>query len=329
MIAALPAGAEWALWAALAALGLAASALYSGSETGIYVLNKMRLDLRAEAGSRPARALRGILREFDRLLAGLLIGNNLVNYLTTFSISVLFTMGGAKERTEWYTLAAATTLLFVFGESVPKNLFQRSPERLIYRLVWFLRGSLAAFRWCGLLGLVRLVGALVSPLRRSHHPFAHEGLAALLAEGQASGALTHAQSIMADRVMHLTDVVVADVMKPLKDILSAPRSVTSEQLLELVREANYTRIPLLAEDGSVAGILDIYDVLMAEAPVQPADKMAPPLVVPDDWTVTDALYHMQTEHAPMAVVADPRGRHAGIVTVKDLVEQIVGELGAW
>ena len=329
MIAALPAGAEWALWAALAALGLAASALYSGSETGIYVLNKMRLDLRAEAGSRPARALRVMLRKFDVLLAVLLIGTNLSTYLTTFAISVLFVMGEAGDRAEWYTLAAAASLLFVFGESVPKNLFQRSPERLVYRLVWFIRGSLAAFRWCGLLGLVRSFGAGASRLLGSRQAFAHEGLAALLAEGQASGALTHAQSIMADRVMHLTDVTVAAVRKPLKEVLSAPLSVTREQLLELVREANYTRIPLLRPDGSVAGILDIYEVLMAEGPVRPADKMTPPLVVPDDWTVTDALYHMQTGHASMAVVADAGGKHVGIVTVKDLVEQIVGELGAW
>jgi CBS domain containing-hemolysin-like protein len=176
---------------------------------------------------------------------------------------------------------------------------------------------------------VRSFGAAAGRLFRSHQALAHEGLAAILAEGQASGALTHAQSIMADRVMHLTDVTVAAVRKPLKNVLTAPQSVTREQLLELVREANYTRIPLLRDDGSVAGILDIYEVLMAEAPVRPADRMAPPLVIPDAWTVTDALYHMQTEHAPMAVVADGGGRHVGIVAVKDLVEQIVGELGAW
>ena len=329
--------ADWTLWAALACAGLVCSALYAGIETGVYVLNKMRLDLRAEAGSLAARVLRRMLRKFDSLLAVLLIGNNLVNYLTTFAISVLFVMGVGPRRAEWYAMAAATGLLFVFGESVPKNLFQRSPERLVYGLVWFLKASRAAFRWCGLLGLVRLAGRAVSKAKSSHHPFAHEGLAAILAEGLSSGALTHAQSIMADRVMHLTDVTVDAVMKPMKLVLKAPRNVTRERLLELVKEANYTRLPMLETDGAgrpaeppaVAGILDIYDVLMAPEPVEPASVMAPPLVVPGHWTVTDALYHMQTSHAPMAIVADARGRHVGMVTVKDLVEQIVGELGAW
>jgi CBS domain containing-hemolysin-like protein len=320
---------DWVLWFALAMLGLLCSGLYSGAETGLYVLNKMRLDLRAEAGSPAARALRVMLRKFDALLAVLLLGTNLSTYLTTFAISVLFVMGGAGPRAELYTLAAATPVLFIFGESIPKNLFQRSPERLIYGLVWFLRVSMAAFRWCGLLGLVRLVGSIVPRLKHSHHPFVHEGLAAILAEGQAAGALTHAQSIMADRVMHLTDVTVDAVMKPMKLVRKAPRSITLPQLLELVKEANYTRLPLLEEGGVVAGILNIYDVLMAEGPVEPASKMTPPLAIPGNWTVTDALYHMQTSQAPMAVVTDARGAHAGIITVKDLVEQIVGELGAW
>jgi putative hemolysin len=329
MLASLPAPAEWILWSALAAIGLACSALYSGFETGAYVLNKMRLDLRAEAGSTSARALRAMLRRFDVLLTSLLIGSNFAEYLVTFSISVLLAMGGAGDRTEWYALAISTTLLFVLGESVPKNLFQRSPDRLVYRLVRPVKWSMAAFRWCGILGLVRALGRLLTRRIGKHHAFAHEGLAAILAEGRAAGALTHAQSIMADRVLHLTDVTVAAVMKPLASVLKAPRSVSHEGILELVREANYTRVPLMNDDGSVAGILDTYEVLMAEGPVAPRQKMQPPLVLPDAWTVTDALYHLQTEHASMAVVADPGGRHVGIVTVKDLVEQIVGELGAW
>ena len=322
---------DWVLWAALAGVGLVCSALYAGTETGIYVLNKMRLDLRAESGSLAARVLRRMLRNFDSLLAVLLIGTNLATYLTTFAISVLFVfaMGEGGRNTEWYTLATATGLLFVFGESVPKNLFQRSPERLVYRLVWFLRGSSFVFRWCGLLGLVRLMGRAISRSRGSHLPLAHEGLAAILAEGLSSGALTHAQAIMADRVMHLTDVTVDAVMKPMARVLTAPRGVTRERLLELVKEANYTRLPILEANGAVAGILDIYDVLMAAEPVEPASVLTPPLVLPGRWTVTDALYHMQTSHAPMAIVADAHGRHVGMVTVKDLVEQIVGELGAW
>ena len=329
MTAGLSSAMEWAPWLALAAAGLVCSSLYSGCETGVYVLNKMRLDLRAETGFTPARTLRSLLRRFDALLAAILIGNNLANYLTTFSITVLVTMGGAGPGTEWYALAASTTLLFVFGESVPKNLFQRSPERLVYRVVWFMQGSLVAYRWCGILGLVRSFGAIVSRVRRSHHPFAREGLAALLAEGQASGALTHAQTIMADRVMHLTDVLVADVMKPLRQVVTAPRDVSREQLIELIRRHNYTRLPLVDPGGAVAGILDIYDVLMAPGPVLPEEEMTPPLLVAGGWTVSDALYHMQQAHQTLAVVTDARGASVGIVTIKDLVEQIVGELAAW
>jgi CBS domain containing-hemolysin-like protein len=327
MIAGMSSAMEWVLWLALAAAGTALTALYDGAETGLYVLNKMRLDLRAESGSRPARLLRDMLGTSASVLAVLLIGTNIATYVTTFAVSVLFVHAGAGDRAEWYTLAVVTPLLFILGESVPKNLFQRSPERLVYPLVWFLRASSAVFTACGLLPLVRALASVLP--RRRRLPLAHEGLAALLAEGQASGALTHAQTIMADRVMHLTDVLVADVMKPLRQVVTAPRDTSREQLVELVRRHNYTRLPLVEADGAVAGILDIYDVLMAPGPVLPEEKMTPPLLVLGGWTVSDALYHMQQAHQTLAVVTDARGATVGIVTIKDLVEQIVGELAAW
>jgi putative hemolysin len=317
----------WLPWAIVAVVAMALSACYSAAETGTYVLNKMRLELRAEGGSSAARSLRRMLRKSDALLSGLLIGANVAEYLATFGISAVFLQFFSPERAEWYTLAVATPLLFVVGESVPKNLAQRSPEKLVYRLVWFLRGSQWVLTACGVLPLVRAVGSLVARRKRGASPIAHEGLAAILAEGQASGVLTHAQSIMADRVMNLTDVLVADVMRPMRNVTSAPVDVSRDGLLERVRQTDFSRLPLLGPDGRVAGILDVYDVLLADAAVRPAEAMTPPLLVPGRWTVTDALYHMQKAHSLMAVVTDKQDRQAGIVTIKDLVEQIVGELG--
>ncbi|HUT59649.1 MAG TPA: CNNM domain-containing protein [Phycisphaerae bacterium] len=329
MIADVPAMLEWVQWASLAAAGLVLTGLYAGAETGIYVLNKLRLDLRAEGSSRAARSLRGMLQRSDSLLAGLLIGTNLAAYLTTFAVGAMFVLAGYERYAELCTLAVATPLLFVFAESVPKNLFQRSAETLVYRLVWFLRASMVAFTACGLLPLVRGFAGLLSRLRGGAHPLAHEGLATILAEGQAAGLLTHAQSIMADRVMQLGGVRVAEVCHPMKTALWAPQGITREQLFELVKDHNYSRVPILGAEGRVVGILNIYDVLMAPEPVQPADRMTPPLLIGDRMTVTDALYRMQRAHAAMAIVTDTDGKHIGLVTIKDLVEEIVGELEAW
>ena len=329
MIALAPA-ASWLIWSALVVLGVGLGALYAGLETGIYVLNKIRLDLRAEAGSAPARILRRHLRDPGNLLAVLLVGTNVCGYVTTFAISAMFVLAGSADRAEWYTLAVATPLMFLFRESVPKNVFQRLAERLVYRLAWLLAISSAAFNLIGLAPLVRGFSRLVMrllPLDR--RGVRHHGLESIMAEGAACGLLTHFQSLMARRVMNIADVRLAQVMTPMSNVVSASDDVTADEFLALLRDHEYRRVPLIDRDGQVVGIVDIYDVLIDEDRARPADKKVPPFVLAADMTVTDALYRMQRARAAMAVVRNKADQHLGLVTVKDLVEEIVGELSEW
>lgn len=329
------------MWLAVAVAAAALSFGYSGLETGIYMMNKIRLDLRAETGSRAARTIRKIVSDQSRFLAILLIGNSLATYAASFAISAMFVLAGYGEHSEWLALAVATPLLFVLCESVPKNVAYRQSERLVYRLSGLLSVSDLVFRWTALLGLVRGVSSLLMKLtgarQKGYIPMGHEGLSAVVAEGHASGVLTHMQTIMADRVMHIGKVKVRDVMIPLGLVVTAPVKVDRPKMLELVAAHNFSRFPLQGEGGQIVGILNVYDALaedqqVADRQAGPAvleTKAPPPLVVSDSASVTDALYRMQRTHSPMAVVADKAGRHVGIVTIKDLVEEIVGELDAW
>lgn len=149
-----------------------------------------------------------------------------------------------------------------------------------------------------------------------------------MVEGHASGVLTHLQSVMAQRVMNIAHVTLANVMIPMAKVVKADGNIGEESLRRLIGEQNHSRLPLIDAAGQVAGIVDIYDVLAAEGPVDLANLASKPLVLPADLTITEALYRMQRAGASMAVVADA-GRHGGIVTIKDLVGQIVGELEAW
>ena len=240
-------------------------------------------------------------------------------------------LAGAGERAEWYTLAVATPILFVVGDAVPKSVFRRLRESIVYRLSWFLRVSDVLFHVTGLAPLVRGVSAglmwLLGASRR-RRPYHHLGLAAVLAEGHASGALTHFQSVMADRVMQIGDVRLTDVMMPMRHVVRAQQDATVRQIVELIRDHSYSRLPLLDADGQVAGVLDVYEVLTADKSVVPAELAGRPLILSADTTVTDALYQMRQARRALAVVEDA-GKHVGIVTIKDLVEEIVGELEAW
>jgi len=328
--------AAWAGLAVAAGVAVALCGLYCGMETGLYVLNRIRLDLRASAGSRPARRLAGLLRHGEMLLAVLLIGTNLTSYAATWAIATMFLLGGVgPHAAEIYTELTATLALFVLGDSVPKNIFRLRAERLMYRLSGLLRASSAVFTVTGLAPLVRGASAAVLWLARRGRQgpgLAQERVAEILAEGQAGGAMTHVQSVMADRVMRLRDVRLRNVMVPMGKVASVRGDASRDEMLRAAQNSSFSRLAVRDAAGQVVGVLDVYDVLADEAVQRPAERMSEPLVLPAEATVTDALYHMQRAHKRLAVVAGPGkdgARHVGIVTIKDLVEEIVGELEAW
>ncbi len=324
---------QWVIWLGLLAACLMTAALMAGMETGIYVLNKIRLDLRGEANFASARTLRRMLARPGRLLAVLLVGNNIAVYGATFAVSAMFVLSGRRAHAEWYALAVAAPLLFVLGESVPKNVFQRLAETLTYRLVWLLAAASTILHATGLVPLVRAFSwLLLKVLRAGDAPaglVGREGLSAVVAEGHASGALTHMQSIMADRVMNIADVQLSDVMIPMERVDSAPADADSERLRALAAGQSHSRLPIVDDSGKVTGIADVIDILTCTSPALPTEKVRQPAALSGDLSVTDALYKMQRAHAAMAVVQDAEGKHIGIVTIKDLVEEVVGELEAW
>ena len=123
-------------WAMLLA-GMVLSFLYSGLETGCYVVNKIRLDLRADSGNRPARRLLSIHHSPGRALVVLLVGNNLANYLASAGMVLILTCSGWTHP-DWYSVAILTPVIFIFCELLPKNLFHRYSEMLVYTFSGFL-----------------------------------------------------------------------------------------------------------------------------------------------------------------------------------------------
>jgi CBS domain containing-hemolysin-like protein len=332
MIAELSPMVGWLVWPLVMVCAALLDSIYCGMETGIYTLNKIRLDLHAEAGHRSARFLRSMLRKPNNLLAVLLIGTNICRYAATFAITSMFAMGGAGEMSEIYTIIVATPVLFVIGDAVPKGVFQRLGDRVVYAFTWLIRVSNVVFRVTLLSPLVTAISSVLMKITgaaKTDAPLAHDGVTGAVIEGQASGVLTHFQSVMADRVMRMRDVRLRDVMIPMQEVVRAPASLGRSDLARLYGQHDVSRIPLLDESAQVVGILDVYDVLATNDDRQPFEMMMPPCML--DWKthVADALYQMRTRKAVMSIVEDTGGRHAGIITIKDLVEEIVGELQAW
>lgn len=331
---AMPEVAQWLLLTAALAACVAIDGLFCGLESGVYVLNKIRLELRAEAGISSAKFLRRMLARPNNMLAVLLIGTNSFRYVATFCITSMFVLGGYEKHAEWLTLAVATPAFFVLTDASPKNIFRSAAEALVYRTAWLLRAANLAFNAAGLAPLVRGIAAaglrLTGASRRgAASPLWHEDINAAIAEGHASGVLTMFQSNMANRLVQIKELALTDVMRPLRQAVSAPLNVTREQFLQIVAKHEYSRLPLLDADGQVVAVLDVYDVLSDPSVAVPADKAAAALVLPEDMGIIDALYRLQHQRQAMGIVANDKGKHIGLLTVKDLVEEIVGELENW
>jgi CBS domain containing-hemolysin-like protein len=326
----------------LAALvGIAIAALANGMETGLYRLNRVRLRLRADAGSRRAGMLLGLLGDLRGLIITCLIGYNGGVYLATYFLATLVAsrwQAGAV-RAEIVTTAILAPIFFVFTDVTPKSLFTYEADRLMVRLAPVLKGAYTVLRAVLLVGALKGVSTLVLRVGgapRAGDPQANpfqprQRLRALLREGAAEGVITSYQDELVEKVLSLRDRQVRQVMIPLAKAAAVEQKTRRADLLEELRRHSYTRLPVWEERRErIVGIVHIRDVLAADESLDLAAVMNRDLVVlAPEMPVSQALFRMQRKRAAMAVVQDPKGRALGILTIKDLVEEIVGELPVW
>lgn len=324
------------LWGALALVGFAGSALYSGLETGVYSLNRIRLHVLMHRGNRAAVTLQVLIRHPTVLLTTLLIGNNISNYLGTAALGVILE---SRNLSDWETLLLnaliVTPVLFVVGETLPKDLFAAHSDKLMYRLVPVLSFSRKVFTYTGLVPIISVFSnALMKaigqdPRAGAFHPRRQVG--SLVKEGVGYGLLSHEQSAIVDRVLKLTDRTVEDEMTDWSKVLRLNEHDDADTLWRLAQGTPHSHVPVLAKGGAVVGVLRLNDALMHTKQACPPirELMKPAEFVAHKLPVRDALSRLRRQAAGLAVVTGANKQPVGIVTVKDLIEPITGDLRQW
>jgi CBS domain containing-hemolysin-like protein len=324
-------------WLIGALFFLLASGFYSGSEMGLYCVNRLRLRLRTGKEEHPeAAGLVELVSRQQETVLGILLGTNLANYLLTVcTTTVLLQLAGFHPaRAEIYTAVILSPVIFVFGDVVPKNWYQVEADRLMYRSARLLRGSVLLFRHTGILwllhGMTRLGARLAGHDESLEWREPRGEVVGLLREGAAEGALSEQQAQIVERVMNLSDVRVGSIMIPRRHVVTVSSQDSRTDFQRAVRGHNYSRMPVLSPDRrTVLGIVNIFDVL-ADPDEGTIEKwMHPPLTIQASETASNALVRMQRTKEAMAVVTDPRRGFVGVITLKDVVEEIFGELYAW
>lgn len=318
-------------------VALALSAFFSGTETGVYCLNHVRLSVRAGQNDSRAKLLTSLMQRPQDLVITTLLGTNIADYLATVCVTALLLRLAAGENlAEAYATAVLTPLILVFGGVMPKDWFQRQSDRLMYAMALPLTWCRRVAYWTGLLWLL---GKLTHALIRWIDPRRAEGeedllprarIRRLLSEGAASGGLSAFQRDTLERVMSISRVRLANVMVPRRRAAIVPIDIPREDLLRIARMAHFSRLPVFRDHPRhIVGIVNVYHVLTDDQERPIAEYVREAIFLRASETVPAALVKMQQARQVMAIVTDRDGNCLGLFTIKDLVEEIVGDLEAW
>jgi CBS domain containing-hemolysin-like protein len=307
------------------------SFFFSGVETGIYVLNRVRLRLRVERGDAAATRVLEFFRRPQLTISTILIGNHVANYGASFFCQEFFRGPVRVGEPEVWTTVVLTPFLFVMGEITPKNVFRLRADPLVYRTSRVLQAAgrvflpLALFlRWMG-----RLTGAMPKSVPPPDAMLSRDRLQALVGEVAEEGVLTDQQRRMVTNVMRISSVPVRGAMVPLSEVDAVSEGFDREELLAASGKRGRTRIPVLERaSGQPRGVVNVLDLAYRPG-IALGDLVQQVPRIPDRSSVNRSLRLLRKARKPMGFVTDRGDRVVGVVTVKDLVEEISGELPAF
>lgn len=340
--------------AAVSALILA-SGYFSGMEIGLYALNRVRHRIRLSQEDARARTVQTFLDRPERFISTVLVGNNIVNATMTALVTFFFVRwlqgssnlasvvsGGLSSagvgsslltvgpRAELLTTLCISPLIFMLGEVAPKDLFRRQADWLVYRLGPFTSLVTLALRplsW-PLEIASRGIQQRLLPRHKDMEPAGGaDFLVHVLASGAEAGVLTDYQDRMARNVVALRGRRLADVMIPSRDVVAVSAASSTEAAQEVARKRGVTRMPLFdRHHHDWLGIVDIFDLWPRdEQDTSLRERCRDVPRLSPNLTVEIAIGRIRRSRQPMAFVVQG-SRCLGLVTLKDLVEEIVGEL---
>ncbi len=307
------------------------SAFFSGSETALTAIDRVRVHYLVEKQRRGARRLEKLLSQPDRLLSAILIGNNLVNIAASVFATTLFVSWFGEQRGELATILILTPVLLLLAEVCPKTYAKRNPERVAF---WVLQPIIVVM-WllAPLVGLVTFVSGLLTRLvpQEAERPvISGDEIRAMINVGEKAGVVAEEQHRMLHGIFELAEISVRDVMIPRTEVVGIEAGAGFEEVLRIVQESKHSRFPVYEGDlDHVRGIIHSKEIL--DYVHRPEEFSLPrlarrPFFVPESTPIEALLHSFRKRRVHLAMVVDEYGGVEGIVTLEDVVEEIVGEI---
>ena len=302
-------------------------AFFSGAEIGLVSADKVKLRHHAEEAGRRGKIILEFLEDPGQLISTSLVGTNICVVLSTVVATLAFTSAYPRHA-ELLSLAVMAPLVLVFGEIVPKSLFQNYADavtpRAIY-ILWLFRFLFYPFVAVGNL-LSKLMYRVLGLDQQDKSPMSREELSLLIRLPSPEGAdrITPEERRMVSRIFEFKETDVEQVMIHLSEVTALPETATLEEAAEEIADKRHTRLPIYRERlDNIVGIVHAFEVLRAGGE-QLSELCRPAIFVPESQLAVDTLMRLQREGQGMAVVVDEYGGATGVVTIEDILEEIVG-----
>lgn len=306
------------------------SAYFSGTEIALASVNKIHMISKASKGSHAAKRVLKILDNFDEALSVLLIGNNIVNIACgTLATAITLRFGAA-----WVTVATivATVVIFVFGEMLPKRFalscnekFSEIASAFLIPLMFVLKPISLAFTW--------LSSVVSLPFKKRNEvveTITEEELVDIVENISTEDGFDEEKGELVKSALHFDNLTAREIMVKWDEVLKISTALKTPEILQIVKETKHSRIPVVGRSGRIKGILQIRKFFKAymqrKNNVILASIIDYPFYVNADTAIDDVLREMSEHRRNLSIVKDENGEVIGILTIEDILEQLVGEI---
>ncbi len=309
-------------------VSLMLSAFFSASEVAFATYNHLRMKSLAENGNKTAKLVIKLNDNYDVFLSTILIGNNIANILGASLTTILFVNALGTDLGATMSTIVFTVIVLIFSEVTPKSIAKEYPEKfsmvaapIIQSLIYLLLPLNFFFKyWKKFLSLI------FKPNNKSH--LSENELIMIVDEVQESGGLDESSGSLIRSAIEFSDLESVDIYTPRIDIVAVSKDKSNEEIFDIFKESGYSRLPVYEENiDHIIGVINYKDFFMVYKENLPINEIIKNvLFVTKTKKVKDLLVELQQSKSHMAVVLDDYSGTAGILTLEDILEELVGDI---
>lgn len=307
---------------------IAMSAFFSSTETAFATVNRIRLKNKMNEGDQKAGKILKIADDYDRALSAILIGNNIVNIGSASIGTVMFTTWVGPSTGAGVSTIVMTILVLIFGEILPKSYAKQNAEKWAYRAVDLLDFFIKLFS--PFVFLFTRLTSLISNKGDSEPSVTEQELKYIIEESENEGVLEQQESELVQSALDFDEITVDEILTPRVDVVAVEENEDAEKIKELFFEEGYSRIPVYSGNiDHVIGVIhtkDFFKAYINNHDVPLSQIMQPIVYVPPKKRISELMKELQKLKSHMAVVTDQYGGTIGVITLEDIIEELVGDI---